>query len=63
LRTREVLSAFQSHFLPDRRSGEADAQTVATLFALLAKYRPDELQALREHAPQIPESPRAAARH
>ena len=63
LRTREVLSAFQSHFLPDRRSGETDAQTVATLFALLAKYRPDELHALREHAPQIPESPRAAARH
>jgi N-acetylmuramoyl-L-alanine amidase len=63
LRTREVLSAFQSHFLPDRRSGEADAHTVATLFALLAKYRPDELRALREHAPQIPESPRAAVRH
>ena len=63
LRTREVLSAFQSHFLPDRRSGEADAQTVATLFALLAKYRPDELRALREHAPQVPETPRTAARH
>ncbi len=63
LRTREVLSAFQSHFLPDRRSGEADAQTVATLFALLAKYRPDELHALRAHAPQVPESPRAAIRH
>ncbi len=63
LRTREVLSAFQSHFLPDRRSGEADAQTVATLFALLAKYRPDELHALREHASQIPESPRDPARH
>jgi N-acetylmuramoyl-L-alanine amidase len=61
--TREVLSAFQSHFLPDRRSGEADAQTVATLFALLAKYRPDELRVLRAHAPQIPESPREAARH
>jgi N-acetyl-anhydromuramyl-L-alanine amidase AmpD len=63
LRTREVLSAFQSHFLPDRRSGNADAQTVATLFALLAKYRPDELRALRARAPQIPESPRDAARH
>lgn len=61
LRTREVLSAFQSHFLPDRRSGQADADTVATLFALLAKYRPDELRALRERTPQIPPSPRAAA--
>jgi N-acetylmuramoyl-L-alanine amidase len=63
LRTREVLSAFQSHFLPDRRSGNADAQTVATLFALLAKYRPDELRALHERNAQVPDSPRATARH
>jgi N-acetylmuramoyl-L-alanine amidase len=57
LRTHEVLSAFQSHFLPQRRSGEADAETLATLFALLARYRGDELRALREHAPEIPPSP------
>ncbi len=57
LRTREVLSAFQSHFLPERRSGEADAQTVATLFALLWKYRPDELRALRARNAQIPLPP------
>jgi N-acetyl-anhydromuramyl-L-alanine amidase AmpD len=63
LRTREVLSAFQSHFLPERRSGHADAETAATLFALLAKYRPDELRSLREHDERIPPSPRAASTH
>ncbi|HEY2394359.1 MAG TPA: N-acetylmuramoyl-L-alanine amidase [Rudaea sp.] len=57
LRTREVLSAFQSHFLPQRRSGKADAQTVATLFALLWKYRPDELRALRARNAQVPPPP------
>jgi N-acetylmuramoyl-L-alanine amidase len=60
LRTREVLSAFQSHFLPDRRSGSVDVETAATLFALLAKYRPEELQRLREREPQLP-PPRAGA--
>ena len=63
LRTREVLSAFQSHFLPDRRSGHVDAETAATLFALLAKYRPDELRSLRERDESIPPSPRAASTH
>jgi len=58
LRTREVVSAFQSHFLPQQRSGEADAQTVATLFALLWKYRPDEFRALRARNPQVPSPPR-----
>jgi len=53
-RTRDVLSAFQSHFLPQRRTGTADAETVATLFALLARYRADQLRALRERTPQIP---------
>jgi N-acetylmuramoyl-L-alanine amidase len=57
LRTREVLSAFQSHFLPQRRSGRADEQTVATLFALLAKYRPDELRRLRAADPALPALP------
>ena len=58
LRTREVLSAFQSHFLPQRRSGSADAETVATLFALLAGHRADELRALRARHPQLPAPPR-----
>jgi N-acetylmuramoyl-L-alanine amidase len=61
LRTREVLSAFQSHFLPDRRSGSLDSETAATLFALLAKYRPEELQHLREREPQLPPPPAGAA--
>lgn len=59
-RTREVLFAFQSHFLPERRSGNADAETVATLFALLAKHRPEQIRQLREHEPRLPEPPRAA---
>jgi N-acetyl-anhydromuramyl-L-alanine amidase AmpD len=59
LRTREVLSAFQSHFLPQRRSGDADGETIATLFALLARYRGDELRALRERSGQIPPPPPA----
>ena len=53
-RTRDVLSAFQSHFLPTKRSGHADADTVATLFALLEKHRPAELRRLREHEPELP---------
>jgi N-acetylmuramoyl-L-alanine amidase len=61
LRTREVLSAFQSHFLPDRRSGSVDVETAATLFALLAKYRGEELQRLRAQEPQLPAPPARAA--
>jgi N-acetyl-anhydromuramyl-L-alanine amidase AmpD len=57
LRTREVLSAFQGHFLPEQRSGRADGETVAILFALLARYRPDELAALRERHPGVPLPP------
>jgi N-acetylmuramoyl-L-alanine amidase len=63
LRTHEVLSAFQSHFLPEHRTGFADADTVATLFALLAKYRPEELQRVRERDALVPEPPRTAAPH
>jgi serine-type D-Ala-D-Ala carboxypeptidase len=57
-RTRDVLFAFQSHFLPDHRSGTIDADTAATLFALLAKYRTQELRQLREHYADLPASPR-----
>jgi N-acetyl-anhydromuramyl-L-alanine amidase AmpD len=38
--TRDVLYAFQTHFLPGRRSGEADPGTVATALALVARYQP-----------------------
>jgi N-acetylmuramoyl-L-alanine amidase len=53
-RTRDVLFAFQSHFLPDQRSGSVDADTAAVLFALLQKYRALELGQLRERYPELP---------
>ncbi len=52
-RTRDVLFAFQSHFLPDRRSGTADADTAAILLALLAKYRTAEFGQVRERHPEL----------
>jgi N-acetylmuramoyl-L-alanine amidase len=39
-RTRAVVLAFQSHFLPDHRTGLPDTRTAATALALLARYRP-----------------------
>jgi N-acetylmuramoyl-L-alanine amidase len=67
LRTREVLAAFQSHFLPQQRSGRPDVETAAVLFALLAKYRPGQMSALREKDATVPALPAprrtAAARH
>jgi N-acetyl-anhydromuramyl-L-alanine amidase AmpD len=62
LRTHEVLSAFQSHFLPDRRSGVADVETVATLFALLSKYRTEELRRLRENDADLPSATGASGK-
>ena len=38
--TRDVLYAFQTHFMPGRRTGEADPGTVATALALVARYQP-----------------------
>jgi N-acetyl-anhydromuramyl-L-alanine amidase AmpD len=46
-RTRDVISAFHSHFLQNTRSDEPDTLAVATLFALLQKYRLKEWDALR----------------
>jgi N-acetylmuramoyl-L-alanine amidase len=59
-RTRDLLFAFQCHFMPGHRTGQVDAETAATLFALLAKYRADELHGLRERHPELPASPRGA---
>ncbi len=42
--TRNVLTAFQMHFRPDRVTGEPDEKTVAILFALIEKYRPRHLE-------------------
>ena len=38
--TRDVLYAFQTHFLPAHRSGSADVDTVATALALVSRYQP-----------------------
>jgi N-acetylmuramoyl-L-alanine amidase len=41
--SRNVLLAFQRHFVPNRVSGELDIETCAVLWALLEKYFPDSL--------------------
>ncbi|WP_245392672.1 N-acetylmuramoyl-L-alanine amidase [Salinicola halimionae] len=42
-RTRDVLRAFQMHFRPANYAGQPDDDTAATLWALLARYRPQAL--------------------
>lgn len=44
--SRTLVRAFQMHFLPSAVSGEIDLETVAVLFALLDKYRPERLEEL-----------------
>ena len=44
--SRNVVRAFQMHFLPWQVSGEFTDQTVAILYALLEKYRPEKLELL-----------------
>ena len=44
--TRNVLRAFQMHFLPYRVSSESTVETAAVLFALVEKYYPKELPPL-----------------
>ena len=44
--TRNVLRAFQHHFLPHRVTREFTVETAAVLYALLDKYYPDELPPL-----------------
>lgn len=44
--SRNVVRAFQMHFLPWQVSGEFNDQTVAVLYALLEKYRPEQLELL-----------------
>lgn len=46
LQTRNVLRAFQAHFIPWQVTGEASPETAAVLFALIEKYYRDELEAL-----------------
>ena len=44
--TKNVLRAFQHHFLPYRVTEQFTVETAATLYALLEKYYPDELESL-----------------
>ena len=47
---RKVVRAFQMHFTPGNITGDGDIETVATLFALIEKYRPDALEELGDSA-------------
>ncbi len=44
--TRNVLSAFQMHFRPSQVTGEPTIETAAILYALIEKYRADQLDKL-----------------
>ena len=46
VQTRDVLRAFQMHFRPAQSYGSMTTETVATLFALIEKYYPDQLDEL-----------------
>jgi len=45
--SRNVVRAFQMHFLPWQVSGEFNDETAAVLYALLEKYRPEKLEILQ----------------
>lgn len=45
-RSRYAIRAFQMHFRPSDWSGQADPESLAIVFALLEKYRPEQLEAL-----------------
>jgi N-acetylmuramoyl-L-alanine amidase len=44
--SRNVIRAFQMHFVPFRVTSEFDAESAAILYALLEKYHPDRLETL-----------------
>jgi N-acetylmuramoyl-L-alanine amidase len=46
VQTRNVLRAFQMHFRPSETYGRVTTETVATLFALIEKYCPEQLDEL-----------------
>ena len=46
LQNHNVVRAFQMHFVPWRVSGTFDAESAATLFALIEKYQNDDLERL-----------------
>lgn len=49
--TRNVIQAFQLHFRPTEIEGEPSTETVAILYALIEKYRADDLDALLSFEP------------
>jgi N-acetylmuramoyl-L-alanine amidase len=49
--TQNVLRAFQMHFRPSRVTGTPSLETAAILYALIEKYRPDELEDLLQVVP------------
>ncbi|MEM9208065.1 MAG: N-acetylmuramoyl-L-alanine amidase [Pseudomonadota bacterium] len=53
---RKVVRAFQMHFTPDNLTGDIDAMTAATLFALLDRYRPEALQSFLQTENESEES-------
>ena len=53
--TRFVIRAFQSHFRQSDFSGAIDVETAATLFALIEKYREDQLGSLLKRDEALPE--------
>ncbi len=63
VQTRNVLRAFQMHFRPSETYGRVTTETVATLFALIEKYYPEQLdELLRVEADiEAPAGPPAAA--
>jgi N-acetyl-anhydromuramyl-L-alanine amidase AmpD len=54
LQSRNVVRAFQMHFRPWNVNSEFDAETAAALFALLEKYRPEQLEMLTSASRQAP---------
>lgn len=49
--TRAVIRAFQLHFRPSEITGEPSLETTAIIFAMVEKYRPNQLDALLAIAP------------
>lgn len=47
-RSRFAVRAFQMHFRPEKYDGEFDTETAAILFALLEKYRSEQLRELMQ---------------
>ncbi len=49
--TRNVLQSFQLHFRPTEVTGEPSVETVAILYALIEKYRANQLETLLTYTP------------